>query len=67
MSLPTDNTFTLVILAMLKQRTPSSLKVFLISLAIFDDIWAILIIVIFILMNFILQLFIACEARYFIL
>ena len=43
----TDAAFSVAILLMLGKRVPSSLKIFLLSLAIFDDIGAIVIIAIF--------------------
>ncbi|EDP6630614.1 Na(+)/H(+) antiporter NhaA, partial [Campylobacter jejuni] len=43
----TDTAFALAILMMCGKHIPSSLKIFLLSLAIFDDVGAILIIAIF--------------------
>lgn len=43
----TDTAFALAILVMVGKQIPSSLKIFLLSLAIFDDVGAILIIAIF--------------------
>lgn len=43
----TDTAFSLTLVLMLGKRVPSSLKVFLLSLAIFDDVGAILVIALF--------------------
>ncbi len=43
----TDTAFSLTLVLMLGKRVPSSLKVFLLSLAIFDDVGAILVIAMF--------------------